>query len=76
MSTSTLKYLQSYQIKQFIVVSFWRSEFYLHGTSLLIKLTIMVNLFKRYQKQKLFNNFGCLHIQQQTSFPEGYKKIF
>ena len=31
---------------------------------------------KKYQKNKLFNQIGCVHIQQQTSLPENYQKIF
>ena len=36
----------------------------------------MVNLMKRYQKNKLFNELACIHIQQQDTLPENYKVIF
>ena len=31
---------------------------------------------KKYQKNKLFNKIGCLHIQQQSELPHNYKEIF
>jgi hypothetical protein len=31
---------------------------------------------KRYQKNKLFNRLGCIHIQQQGALPEGYQDAF
>lgn len=31
---------------------------------------------KRYQKHKLFNKIGCLHIQQQTELPKDYLSTF
>ncbi len=27
---------------------------------------------KRYQKHKLFNKIGCVHIQQQAELPKNY----
>ena len=31
---------------------------------------------KRYQKNKLFNKLGCIHIQQQKELPENYCQLF
>ena len=31
---------------------------------------------KRYQKHKLFNKIGCIHIQQQGELPIGYQELF
>ena len=31
---------------------------------------------KRYQKNKLFNKLGCIHVQQQSSLPDKYRQMF
>lgn len=31
---------------------------------------------KRYQKNKLFNELACIHIQQQDILPEVYEEKF
>lgn len=36
----------------------------------------MVNIMRRYQRNKLFNKLAVVHVQQQTSFPEGYRERF
>ena len=41
-----------------------------------MQLNILIDLVKRYQKNKLFNRLGCIHIQQQSTLPEGYPELF
>ena len=36
----------------------------------------MVNIMRRYQRNKLFNKLVAVHVQQQESFPENYKERF
>ena len=45
-------------------------------TLLFIQLTIVKNIMKRYQKNKLFNKLGCIHVQQQSSLPDNYRQMF
>lgn len=40
------------------------------------QISLISNIVKRYQKNKLFNRLGCIHIQQQDSLPENYKAVF
>jgi hypothetical protein len=46
------------------------------GLSSACLVSILVNIVKRYQKNKLFNRLGCLHIQQQANIPEGFAEKF
>lgn len=48
----------------------------MYGIYLLMQLNIIINLMKRYQKHKLFNKIGCIHIQQQGELPIGYQELF
>jgi tRNA(Ile)-lysidine synthase TilS/MesJ len=46
------------------------------GLSSICMVSIIVNIVKRYQKNKLFNRFGCVHVQQQQALPEGFAERF
>ena len=48
----------------------------MHGNSTLNQLNIVLSIVKKYQKNKLFNRLGCIHIQQQSSLPPNYKEDF
>lgn len=37
---------------------------------------LITNIVKRYQKNKLFNKLGFIHIQQQATLPLGYEQVF
>lgn len=46
------------------------------GTTHPIQLNVIINLMKRYQKNKLFDRLGCIHIQQQGELPPHYAEHF
>lgn len=46
------------------------------GPSSACLVSILVNIVKRYQKNRLFNRLGCLHVQQQATLPEGFAERF
>ena len=46
------------------------------GLSSVCLVSILVNIVKRYQKNKLFNRLGCLHIQQQAELPPHFTEKF
>jgi tRNA(Ile)-lysidine synthase TilS/MesJ len=46
------------------------------GLSSVCLVSILVNIVKRYQKNKLFNRLGCLHIQQQAQIPPNFTEKF
>lgn len=48
----------------------------MHGKYTLIQLNIVQSIVKKYQKNKLFNRLGCIHIQQQANLPPNYKEDF
>lgn len=43
------------------------------GLSSICLVTLIVNIVKRYQKNKLFNKLGVIHIQQQNELPINYE---
>jgi hypothetical protein len=46
------------------------------GNFILMQTVIVLNIMKKYQKNKLFDKLGILHIQQQSNLPEGYLQKF
>lgn len=46
------------------------------GLNSICLVNILNSLRKRYQKHHLFGELRCLHIQQQSTIPENYKKTF
>ena len=48
----------------------------MHGKYPLNQLNIVISIVKKYQKNKLFNRLGCIHVQQQAALPPNYKEDF
>lgn len=47
-------------------------QLHLPRKNVITQAVIISNIVKRYQKNKLFNKLGFIHIQQQDSLPEGF----
>jgi tRNA(Ile)-lysidine synthase TilS/MesJ len=46
------------------------------GLNSIAMVTIIHNIFKKYQKNKLFHSLACVHVQQQSPLTPHYLQLF